>query len=75
MQVMQKAKAESGAVMARVLLLDDVFAHAQAMSEPSESEEDPDDEEVRTRLFCAIFAADPHLQLYTNIVSSFIFVD
>eukprot|EP01043_Picozoa_sp_COSAG02_P016647 COSAG02_NODE_737_length_17855_cov_18.729049_7_plen_553_part_00 len=36
-QVLQKVKTEKGAVMARVLLLDDEFAQAQAMSEPSES--------------------------------------
>lgn len=36
-QVLQKVKTENGAVMARVLLLDDEFAQAQAMSEPSES--------------------------------------
>jgi hypothetical protein len=34
-QVLQKVKTENGAVMARVLLLDDEFAQAQAMSDPS----------------------------------------
>ena len=45
-QVMQKVAAEIGAVMARVLLLDDEFAEAQALPEPSESEDDSDEEEV-----------------------------
>ena len=36
-QVLEKVQTESGAVMARVLLLDDEFARAQALPEPSES--------------------------------------